>query len=150
MSPRAIFGVSFSVGKARQRRAADAEISAGALAECRTPHYFVRLLCLTLALPLVLRATSSRDESAISRWKESVIPRDCMTGPPTKLLRFSMRSRAPDRASAPGPARTSWVDAFGCGFMSGSHHWLRCCERYSHGMSKWPDQILTWLCRAAS
>ena len=24
--------------------------------------------------------TSSRDESAISRWKESVIPCDCMTG----------------------------------------------------------------------
>ena len=27
-----------------------------------------------------IRPTSSRDESAISRWKESVIPYDCMTG----------------------------------------------------------------------
>jgi hypothetical protein len=34
--------------------------------------------------------------------------------------------------------------------MSTPHHRLRCCEHQSHGMSKWPDQILTWLCRAAS
>jgi hypothetical protein len=33
----------------REGGASSLEISAGALAECRTPHYFVRLLCLMLA-----------------------------------------------------------------------------------------------------
>ena len=33
-----------------------------------------------LTAALTSGPTSSRAESAISRWKESVIPRDCMTG----------------------------------------------------------------------
>ena len=37
-------------------------------------------ITLKLTAPVISGPTSSRDESVISRWKESAIPCDCMTG----------------------------------------------------------------------
>jgi hypothetical protein len=41
----------------------------------RQPYLILRKILYVISGP-----TNSRDASAISRWKESVIPSDCMTG----------------------------------------------------------------------